>query len=333
MFAMHRKLVRYVVLVLTVFLLVFIILKRQSVPTSLSQYWYDPAPLTYSSRDGIESKINEKLNRPLKGEAFSPVITQFLKGKGKSSPGLEIQTQAVSLLKTRDTLLTLKEQDMVQQCKRTAIKDRSRDYGRFFNKETEGIRRTHHTYLNENSLMMEVGGNWGWDAGNFTKLYNPRYIILEPLEPYVEILEKKFENKSNVNVYNLGLGAKNETIMVKIEGNNACATSKFSGKGGNVPIFIIEATSFMTSLGVGVFDVDLLTLNCEGCEFEALNNLLSYNIIENFKNIQWATHSLLKGVKDPIGQYCKITALLSRTHRPTYQYKLNWESWRRKDIK
>lgn len=333
MVTMQRKPARYVVLVAIIGVLVFIIVKRQSLPESVSQYWYEPAPLRYMSKLEVDVYISERMIRPLKGETFSPVIKQFLKAKGKKPPGRDTQITAANLVKERDTLLTKKEQEAVEQCKHTAGKDRSRDRGRFFNKDTEGIRRTHHTYLNENSLMMEVGGNWGWDAGNFTKLYNPRYIIMEPLQPYVDILEKKFENKRNINVYNLGLGAKNESIMVKIEGNNACATSKFSGKGGNVPIFIVDATSFMTSLGVGTFDVDLLTMNCEGCEYEALENLLSSNIIERFKNVQWATHSLLDGMRDPIGRYCRITALLSRTHRPTYQYKFNWESWRRKDIK
>lgn len=37
-------------------------------------------------------------------------------------------------------------------------------------------------------------GNQGNDATEFVKLYNPRYIILEPLEEYYNILKNKFEN-------------------------------------------------------------------------------------------------------------------------------------------
>ncbi|OWF53059.1 uncharacterized protein LOC110446904 [Mizuhopecten yessoensis] len=335
MFGMNKKVVRYLVFGVLICLVLFLILHKWSIPTSLNEHRNEPPEtLELSTEDKVESQsqINERLIRPLKGASFSPVITQFLKGQGKAPPEPRIQMLAASLVNKRDTLLTFKEQEMVRDCVRTASVDRSRSTPKFFGGKTQEIRRTHHTYLNENSLLMEIGGNWGWDAGNFSKLYNPRYIILEPLQEYVNILEKKFENKTNVNIYNLGLGARNETIMVNMEGNNACATSKFSGKRGNVPIHIIEAKSFMTGLGVGTFDVDLLTMNCEGCEFEALENLLSFNIIEKFKNIQWGTHSLLKGMKDPIGRYCRITALLSRTHRPTYQYKFNWESWRRKDI-
>ena len=134
-----------------------------------------------------------------------------------------------------------------------------------------------------------------------------------------------------VTVVNVGLGMRNEVILVKIEGSNACATSKFSGAGGTTPLYITNATEFMLRLGVGLFDVDLMTMNCEGCEFEALEMLLSTNLIEHFKNIQFATHSTIAGLRDPLGRYCKIHQLLSRTHRPTYQYKFIWESWRRRD--
>lgn len=109
-----------------------------------------------------------------------------------------------------------------------------------------------------------------------------------------------------VTVINLGLGTKNEVIFVKIEGNDGDATSKFSGKGGETPLYISNATEFMMKLGVGVFDVDLLTLNCEGCEYEALETLLSTSLVRHFRNIQWATHSTIRGIPDPIGRYCRI---------------------------
>ncbi|XP_060075604.1 uncharacterized protein LOC132555267 [Ylistrum balloti] len=334
MFAMPKKTVRYLILLVLLCLLLFLILhKRNGATSSLSEYGYEAPTVKKFTGTNLVEEINERLIRPLKGAKFSAVVTQFLKGQGKTPVGTEIQTLAASSIKQRDISLTSKEEEIFRKCKRTAAADRNRNMPMFFGGKTQEIRRTHHSYLNENSLLMEIGGNWGWDAGNFSKLFNPRYIILEPLQPYVDILEKKFENKTNVNVYNLGLGGKNESILVKIEGNNACATSKFSGKtDGNVRIYIIEATSFMTGLGVGVFDVDLLTMNCEGCEFEALENLLSSNIIEKFKNIQWGTHSLLKGMKDPEERYCRMTTLLARTHRPTYRYNLIWESWRRNDL-
>ncbi|KAL3884947.1 hypothetical protein ACJMK2_025046 [Sinanodonta woodiana] len=232
----------------------------------------------------------------------------------------------------RNINLTPEEENRAAICLQNAVHDREKNGSRFWGKD-EHIRRTHHSYLkNKNAVLIEAGGNKGNDAFEFVKLYNPRYIILEPLEEYTNILKEKFKNNSRVTVVNVGLGIKNEVVMVNIEGNNACATSKFSGANGKTPLYITNATAFLMKLGVGLFDVDLLTMNCEGCEFEALETILSTNLINYIKNIQFATHSTLKGLENPLGRYCKIQELLRRTHKPTYQYRFIWESWRRDDL-
>ncbi|KAL3885233.1 hypothetical protein ACJMK2_025321 [Sinanodonta woodiana] len=232
----------------------------------------------------------------------------------------------------RSTDLTPEEENRAVTCLRKAVKDRDENGSRFWGRE-EHIRTTHHTYLrNKDVVMIEIGGNRGDDATEFVNLYNPRYIILEPLEDYFNILKEKFRNNSRVTVVNVGLGIKNEVAMVNIEGVNACATSKFSGSNGKTALYIANATKFLMNLGVGLFNVDLLTTNCEGCEYEVLETILSTNLINYIKNIQFATHSTLKGLKNPLRRYCNIQELLQRTHRPTYQYKFIWENWRRNDL-
>ncbi|KAL3885239.1 hypothetical protein ACJMK2_025327 [Sinanodonta woodiana] len=232
----------------------------------------------------------------------------------------------------RSTDLTPEEQNRAVTCLRNAVKDRNVNGSRFWGKE-EHIRTTHHTYLRKkDAVMIEIGGNRGDDAAEFVKLYNPRYIILEPLEEYFKLLKEKFKNNSRVTVVNVGLGIKNEVVMVNIEGVDGDATSKFTGSNGKTPLYITNATNFLMNLGVGLFDVDLLTTNCEGCEYEVLETILSTNLINYIKNFQFATHSTLKGLEDPLGRYCKIQELLRRTHKPTYQYRLIWESWRRNDL-
>lgn len=231
-----------------------------------------------------------------------------------------------------DTNLTSTELERRSTCIRNGPHDRATNGSKFWG-NAEHIRRTHHTYLkDEKAVLLEIGGNKGNDAGEFVQLYNPRYMILEPLEEYANILSNKFKNNSRVTVINLGLGAKDEVVMVKIEGANACATSKFLGVGGDTPLYIVNTTEFLLKIGVGLFDIDLMTMNCEGCEFEALETLLSTSLIKHFRNIQFATHSTIQGLTNPIERYCTIQELLSRTHRPTYQYRFIWESWRRRDL-
>ncbi|WAQ98412.1 hypothetical protein MAR_022785, partial [Mya arenaria] len=185
----------------------------------------------------------------------------------------------------RDTTFTKVEKERYDRCVKNGPSDRAKNGSKFWGK-AEHIRRTHHSYLGkEGAVLMEVGGNQGNDATEFARLYNPRYIILEPLEEYANILRNKFANNS----------------------------SKFAGQGGKTPLYITNATEFMMKIGVGVFDIDLLTMNCEGCEFEALETLLETNLVSHLKNIQWATHSTIGGIKEPIERYCRIQELLSRT--------------------
>lgn len=292
----------------------------------------------YQLRDSqVLHEIEKIVSKTRKNNKVDPIVkihVQDLKMKQILSPDVNLEKlgyTAHTLVVQRNTTLTEMEEKRIQSCVDTAPRDRSKSNGGFFGKN-ELIRRNHHSYLNNEKIMIEIGGNWGWDAGNFSKLFNPRYIILEPLEEYVKILEKKFEKNPQVIIYKLGLGTTNEKLMVKLEGNNACATSKFSGLKGNVPIYISNAIDFFTDLGVGIYDVDLLTMNCEGCEYEVLETLLKTNMILRFRNIQWGTHSSLKGLQQPFYRYCRIQEILSRTHRPTYRYKLIWESWRRLDV-
>lgn len=293
----------------------------------------------YQIRDSmVLSEIENIVSKTRKNNKVDPIVKMHiedLKRKQILSPDVNLQNlgqTAHALVVQRNTTLTKIEEMRIQSCVETASRDRSKSNVGFFGKN-EFIRRNHHSYLNNEKIMIEIGGNWGWDAGNFSKLFNPRYIILEPLEDYVKILEKKFEKNPQVVIYKLGLGATNEKLMVKLEGNNACATSKFSGVKGDVPIYISNAKDFFTDLGVGIYDVDLLTMNCEGCEYEVLETLVKTNMISRFRNIQWGTHSSLKGLQHPFSRYCRIQEILSRTHRPTYHYKFIWESWRRLDVR
>lgn len=43
---------------------------------------------------------------------------------------------------------------------------------------------------------------------------------------------------------------------------------------------IIDIIFFFLFLGVGVYELDLLIMNCEGCEFEVLEIFVKLNFIE-----------------------------------------------------
>jgi hypothetical protein len=134
-----------------------------------------------------------------------------------------------------------------------------------------------------------------------------------------------------ITVLNIGLGEKTATVNVDVKGE---ATNVLE-KGGNTTVKLIRSIDFFTNIGVGIFDIDLLTMDCEGCELEVLESLLENNMINYFKNIQFESHSHVMGFKrnDWQRRYCVIQENMSRSHRLTFQYKHMWENWRRLDLK
>ena len=69
----------------------------------------------------------------------------------------------------------------------------------------------------------------------------------------------------------------------------------------------------------------MLTVNCEGCEFEVLPALILNNLTQYFRNIQFATH--VGFLTDTPCIYCQIEQSLERTHQINYHYNMLWEGW------
>ncbi|XP_061198302.1 uncharacterized protein LOC133206367 [Saccostrea echinata] len=231
--------------------------------------------------------------------------------------------------------LTVEEIGQKTECIRNWIKDHRKGNDAFWAGNTQYIRHSHHTYLNKDSTVFDIGGNKGEDAEAVIKSFNPgAYIILEPIKTLFSNLVTMFKNNDKVTLYNFGLARKNEKFYVNVLGHGGDATSIFTGNdnGGSCLLRVANTTQFFVQVGIPCYEVDLITINCEGCEFEIMEELLSSGMIVQFRHIQFATHPTLKHLKNPAQRYCEIQEKLKRTHKVSYQYKWCWESWTRKDI-
>jgi FkbM family methyltransferase len=231
--------------------------------------------------------------------------------------------------------LTPEETQRMLNCIKNWNRDYHRGRGGFWAGVNYNIRHTHHTYLNTASNVFYIGGNVGEDAEAMIKRYHPgNYIILEPIKTLYTKLVTMFKSNKNVTVYNFGLGKKYAKFYVNVWGRGGDATSIFAGNdnGGSCLLRIINIKDFLVKVGLPCYEVDLITVNCEGCEFEILEELISSGMIGQFRNIQFASHPVLKGLKQPVERYCEIQEKLKRTHTISYQYKWCWENWKRKDL-
>lgn len=238
------------------------------------------------------------------------------------------------VLKRKDSISYSGEENvLIFKC----FSDYKRDYNKgltiWFGNKSD-IRWNHHVYLNKNSVVMDIGGNTGIDAQHIISMFHPMfYLVLEPVKLYYDHLVKMFSNENSVLVFQFGAGSRNTQLNVSIAGKDGDATSVFEHTTNKTTkIQLYNITDIFIGLGLNCLnELDLLTINCEGCEFEILEEILKTNMIMFIKNIQFATHTTLLYLKNPIERYCKIQELLSRTHIISYQYKFIWESWKRKN--
>lgn len=216
------------------------------------------------------------------------------------------------------------EIEKVRQCSRTAEKQRK--FGVNKTKIFKPQRWTSHTYLNNKSTVVELGGYLGNDVENIFSRYQPRrYIVVEPVYQFYKKLVHRFQNISNILIYNFGVGGHDENTSVysRLDG-----TSSFKKKAGGhgIPIRLVGARNFFLGIGVGFFDIDLLTMNCEGCEYPVLDFLLDTNLINNIRNIQYQPHKLDE-IDQSLYKYCEYQQRLRRTHSLVFRHQFWWESW------
>lgn len=198
----------------------------------------------------------------------------------------------------------------------------------------QGLRHTaFKNLLNSSSLIVEVGGNTGLDTVEFIKLYNASIISFEPIVEMSVALMEKFKTYPNIEIQPFGLGSQERNLSIELFDTDNAGTSifrKISSKNSskikhiqllNVIQVIENIRKTRTKNGI----IDMISINCEGCEFEILPALIHNNMIQYFRIIQFASH--MNFFTDSSCIYCQIQQALELSHKILYQYVMLWEAW------
>ncbi len=198
----------------------------------------------------------------------------------------------------------------------------------------QGIRHTAFiNLLNSSSLIVEVGGNIGQDTSKFIQLYNSSIISFEPLVPMAKDLIEKFKTNPKIEIQPYGLGDRARNLSVEPVDSSNTGTSifrKISSTNSSIiqQIQLLEVVQVIenirrTKTKDGM--IDMISMNCEGCEFEIIPALILNNLTQYFRIIQFATH--IDVLKNASCIYCQIEQALERTHKIIYRYTMLWEAW------
>jgi FkbM family methyltransferase len=195
----------------------------------------------------------------------------------------------------------------------------SNEAGRWFNDEGD---YTHNiTYdLNENSIIMDLGGYTGVWAQQMIEKYNPNVYILEPVPSFYDGMVSKFKNNPKVRLLNAGVGIEDRDGIIYMSGDGS-SSNLTNGHKINVKFNTIE--TILNNFGLEY--VDLIQINIEGDEYPLLENMILTRLINKFKNIQIQFHL---GIENDVERREKIrNNLLDNGFKIKFDYPFFWEAW------
>lgn len=174
--------------------------------------------------------------------------------------------------------------------------------------------------LNEDSVIIDLGGYTGVWAQQMVEKYNPHVYILEPVTNFYEGMVLKFKDNSKIHLLNVGIGTENKDGFIFINGD-ATSSSLVNGESINVKFNTIDTILEKWDLN----EVDLIQINIEGDEYPLLEHMVETGSINKFKNIQVQFHL---GVENDVERRKQIqNNLIKNGFKNKFDYPFVWESW------
>ena len=177
--------------------------------------------------------------------------------------------------------------------------------------------------LNEDSVIMDLGGYTGVWAKQIITKYNPNIYIIEPITKFYDGMVKTFESNDKVNLLNVGAGSEDKDGIIYLSGDGTSSNLK-GGESVNVKFNTME--TILDKWGID--SVDLIQINIEGDEYPLLEGMLKSGVINKFKNIQIQFHY---GIEGDVERRVEIQkGLKDNAYEIKFNYPFVWEYWYKK---
>jgi hypothetical protein len=208
--------------------------------------------------------------------------------------------------------------------------------------------------LPANPLILDLGGNTkAADSTRFRQIFPSSTIhIYEPVPAFFSELEENWKGIPGIHVHKYGMGGSSRDIALDDGALHGESTfimdsgKKVASAGaaaGSVPekatalapghMRIVDGAAEIAAIApLPSSQIDILHMNCEGCEWEFLSRLA--DVEGTFARIHIIQISFHNYGNDGIGallpQYCTIREALRQTHEPISVVPFGWERWVRK---
>lgn len=170
-----------------------------------------------------------------------------------------------------------------------------------------------------------VGANThGRDGIKLQQDYLCDIHVFEPIPLFASELQRNWENIPRSSIHEYGLGASTRVVS----GLGVAGESTFAMEDSHVER---GATAQIRSV-IEVWrefhmpTIDLLHVNCEGCEWEMWEALLKADLMQHIHIMQVGTHWFPQ-IDDVERRYCRIERGMKKTHQTMFKQAFGWERW------
>ncbi|CAF3904236.1 unnamed protein product [Rotaria sordida] len=195
----------------------------------------------------------------------------------------------------------------------------------------------------------------GTDGLEFIKQYENCHVWF--LEPVAQFYDKLIHSRRILrqletvkhHMYNIGLSNKNElidltwkdirksqalTLVGKHENKNDIGNNlKYKLILRDVAEILFEFHILLKiSNSIIIGELNLLHINCEGCEYDVIERLIKKNLTKYIRIIQFGSHRPLSIRSSINRRYCCLQQMLSMTHHLEFGIPWAWERWLRTDL-
>lgn len=188
-------------------------------------------------------------------------------------------------------------------------------------------------FLTNNSVVVYAGGYKGESIAPAFDKYGFYAHVFEPVTAYFLRLTDIFDGYAGrVFVHRKGFAASNTTSYIHLSGDGSRVVPTLAeGDADKEEIQLTTFDSFyygaLQTLHAG--HIDLLYVNCEGCEYDLLTDIIDKKFAATINYIFVQFHSVSER-SDHVHERCHLRSKLLKTHEPIFNFPFVWERWRRK---
>jgi len=201
------------------------------------------------------------------------------------------------------------------------------EHTRWFSDRGDDVLRLNYP-LDGDSIVFDVGGWCGqWSELIYNK-YKPYIYIIEPVRQNYNVLIDKFKSNQKIKIIKAGVGNNNRNTTLNLNEDGSSEFVSMVNESQQFEKEIITIRNFSEMIDeLGVKKIDLMKINIEGGEYDAIPNLIENKKLDKIQNLQIQFHHNYIGIQDTKEARKAIRDKLSLTHKLTWCYDFVWENW------